>query len=300
MQIQDHPFQEVDIPLDTPRVIKNYTYDPVKVQQRRFTNFALETVSDEGINNNIKFDNKDKTISGYKTVKQQLNEKKVLSPFEHFGPGGEPEKMKSSLEKQEKTNDKVLALSNNFKTLAKFSTSLSKDDGKTLDISDHFPGQTEDNEGVKKARARLVEAIQGSGYIQKRSYQSKKIIVDSDDEGDIAEVKDIDPLMILAHQNLKPTKYIFNTKYLGEKLSEHDKKFLSHRLPNLFKNKNQNAHRFHTFTSQLAEVKYDEKAEKLEPVIVLANYDQNPDGSLERGADSPSIRKKKRNKSEKH
>ena len=60
-------------------------------------------------------------------------------------------------------------------------------------------------------------------------------MLESDDEDNINEMKEIEPLMILAHQNVKPTKYIFNTKYIGEKISENDKRFLSPRLPNLFK-----------------------------------------------------------------
>ncbi len=70
-----------------------------------------------------------------------------------------------------------------------------------------------------------------------KTTNQKKVLLESDDEDNAYEMKEIEPLMILAHQNVKPIKYIFNQKYMGEKITDSDKRFLNPRLPNLFKDK---------------------------------------------------------------
>jgi hypothetical protein len=96
------------------------------------------------------------------------------------------------------------------------------------------------NNDLPQAKVAELEPLKRKSYspmrrAQKKNGQLKKIVMEPDEGTDITELKDIDPLLILSHQNIKPTKYILNTKDLGDKLTDHDKKFLAPRLPNLFK-----------------------------------------------------------------
>jgi hypothetical protein len=97
-----------------------------------------------------------------------------------------------------------------------------------------YPRFLDNTNMTRKSRDKPLTEYEVS-KMSRKSANSKKIVLDSDDERDILEIKEIEPLMILTHQNLKPTKYLFNTQNMAEKLNDHDKKFLSSRLPNLFK-----------------------------------------------------------------
>ena len=87
--------------------------------------------------------------------------------------------------------------------------------------------------------------------------------------------------MILNHQNMKPTEYIKNSKYMGDRFNDQDRKFLAERLPNLFKNKGP------TTLKQLHEQRQQEteksqeyvKPNKIEPIMVVADFDDDEEVS---------------------
>lgn len=264
MQTHENPFQEIDIALGTPRVLKKYVYDEQKLGQGKYAEFSLETVRDD--NNTGKNDDREDLMKVFLQQKKLQEEKsKQLSIPKTLGetrrpsqredrilgnesPGPEPlspEKRRVSLLgrqndnlmlKLEKSNESAGKSAKAFsKGVIKLESIAEKDEvringglwkqGQPIKHADESHIRTELERGNNRHHSNVIN----------KAPNVKKILIESDDEDNINEMKDIEPLMILAHQNVKPTKYIFNTKYMGEKISESDKKFLAPKLPNLFK-----------------------------------------------------------------
>ena len=219
---------------DREDLMKVFLQHKVQMLQEEKTKQHKSLISVE----NIKTSHKEDRL----TINETQNEEVLNNSPERRAPSQQGTSNDAVNSKTDKSND---LFGKSIKTgfsrgVTKLKTITEKDEIK-VNSSPKKPGNSRRrDQGDNIAETRKLTFVErnineGLNNLPSKSINTKKILLESDDEDNINEMKEIEPLMILAHQNVKPTKYIFNTKYIGEKISESDKRFLSPRLPNLFK-----------------------------------------------------------------